>query len=66
VVFEGGGLREAISEYLNLDNNVSSRKIIIILKLPQSGVTRNRSYKQRFENSQIIFINRKVGIRIKI
>jgi hypothetical protein len=60
VVFEGGGLREAISEYLNLDNNVSSRKFIIILMLPQSGVTRNRSYQQRFENSQIIFIVEKL------
>jgi lipopolysaccharide transport system ATP-binding protein len=67
VVFEGG-IGEAISEYLYLDNTVSSKKKYNKSDAPSSEIIRlleTEVVNNRFENKSDYFINEKVGIRIK-
>lgn len=67
VVFEGG-IEEAIFEYLDLDNNVNSRKIYNNFNAPASEIVRlleTEVINNRFENKSDYFIIEKVGIRIK-
>ena len=67
VVFEGG-IDEAIFEYLDLDNNVNSRKIYNNFNAPASEIVRlleTEVINNRFENKSDYFIIEKVGIRIK-
>ncbi|QIH39520.1 ATP-binding cassette domain-containing protein [Flavobacterium sp. Sr18] len=67
VVFEGG-IEEAVSEYLNLDNDITSRKIYSEVEAPSSEVVRlleTEVINNRFENKSDYFIFEKVGVRIK-
>jgi lipopolysaccharide transport system ATP-binding protein len=67
VVFEGE-IEEAISEYLNLDNNVISKKVYSRSEAPSSEIIRlleTEVINNIFENKSDYFINEKVGIRIK-
>ncbi|UQD56144.1 ABC transporter ATP-binding protein [Flavobacterium sp. K5-23] len=67
VAFEGE-IEEAISEYLNLDNHVASRKIYNNVEAPSSEIVRlleSEVINDIFENKTDYFIIEKVGIRIK-
>jgi lipopolysaccharide transport system ATP-binding protein len=67
VAFEGG-IEEAISEYLNLDNHLTSRKVYNNVEAPSSEIVRlleTEVINDIFENKTDYFIIEKVGIRIK-
>jgi lipopolysaccharide transport system ATP-binding protein len=67
VVFEGG-IAEVVSEYLNLDNDITSRRIYNQVEAPSSEIVRlleTEVINNRFENKSDYFIFEKVGIRIK-
>lgn len=67
VKFEGG-IEDVISEYLNLDNNVLSKRIYNKSEAPSSGIIRlleTEVINNILENKSDYFINEKVGIRIK-
>ncbi|MFV8346493.1 polysaccharide ABC transporter ATP-binding protein [Flavobacterium sp. ZB4P13] len=67
VIFEGG-IDEAISEYLNLNNNVLSKKIYNKSEAPSSEIVRlleTEVINKVFENKSDYFINEKVGVKIK-
>lgn len=62
-----GEIEEVISEYLNLDNNVGSKKIYNNIEAPSSEIVRlleTEVINNQFENKSDYFINEKVGIRI--
>ena len=67
VVFEGE-IKEAISEYLNLESHVTSKKIYNNFEAPSSEIIRlleTEVINNLFENKSDYFIIEKVGIRIK-
>jgi lipopolysaccharide transport system ATP-binding protein len=67
VVFEGG-IEESVSEYLNINKDVLSKKIYNKNEAPSSEIVRlleTEVINQMAENKSDYFINEKVGVRIR-
>lgn len=62
-----GEIEEVISEYLNLDNNLTSKKIYNNIEAPSSEIVRlleTEVINNQFINKFDYFINEKVGVKI--
>ncbi|MEL1240137.1 ABC transporter ATP-binding protein [Flavobacterium flavipallidum] len=67
VVFEGV-IEESVDKYLNLDNNIVSKKVYNDIDAPSSEIIKlleTEVVNSSFENRSDYFINEKIGIRIK-